>query len=84
MRYSGGLLGGSWLTAFTSDMGAGKFDGSWLMLQLRSFNLLFLVASVAPLALIGVVLALLLSNSPLGFVAILGIVALVGILIPIL
>ena len=52
-----------------------------LMLQLRSFNLLFLVASVAPLALIGVVLALLLSNSPLGFVAILGIVALVGILI---
>src|SRR5208337_1684391 len=52
-----------------------------LMLQLRSFNLLFLVASVAPLALIGVVLALLLSNSPLGFVAILGVVALVGILI---
>jgi multidrug efflux pump subunit AcrB len=52
-----------------------------LMLQLRSFNLLFLVASVAPLALIGVVVALLLSNSPLGFVAILGIVALVGILI---
>ena len=52
-----------------------------LMLQLRSFNLLFLVASVAPLALIGVALALLLSNSPMGFVAILGIVALVGILI---
>ncbi len=52
-----------------------------LMLQLRSFNLLFLVASVAPLALIGVVIALLLSNSPMGFVAILGIVALVGILI---
>src|SRR5215471_6125348 len=46
-----------------------------------SFNLLFLVASVAPLALIGVVIALLLSNSPMGFVAILGIVALVGILI---
>ncbi len=52
-----------------------------LMLQLRSFNLLFLVASVAPLALIGVAIALLLSNSPLGFVAILGVVALVGILI---
>jgi multidrug efflux pump subunit AcrB len=52
-----------------------------LMLQLRSFNRLFLVASVAPLALIGVVIALLLSNSPLGFVAILGIVALAGILI---
>jgi multidrug efflux pump subunit AcrB len=52
-----------------------------LMLQLRSFNRLFLVASVAPLALIGVVLALFLSGSPLGFVAILGVVALIGILI---
>jgi multidrug efflux pump subunit AcrB len=52
-----------------------------LMLQLRSFNLLFLVASVAPLALIGVVLALVLSGAPLGFVAILGVIALVGILI---
>lgn len=27
MRFSGGLLGGSWLTALTSDLGAGKFDG---------------------------------------------------------
>jgi len=27
MRYSGGLLGGSWLTAMTSDLGNGKFDG---------------------------------------------------------
>jgi multidrug efflux pump subunit AcrB len=52
-----------------------------LMLQLRSFHRLFLVASVAPLALIGVVVALLVSRSPLGFVAILGIIALVGILI---
>ena len=52
-----------------------------LMLQLRSFNRLFLVASVAPLALIGVALALLISGAPLGFVAILGIIALVGILI---
>src|SRR5262249_20938007 len=25
MRYSGGLLGGSWLTALASDMGGGKF-----------------------------------------------------------
>lgn len=31
MRYSGGLLGGSWLTALTGDMGNGKFDGSWLV-----------------------------------------------------
>ena len=52
-----------------------------LMLQLRSFNRLFLVASVAPLAAIGVALALGLSNLPLGFVAILGVVALIGILI---
>ena len=28
MRYSGGLLGGSWLTALTSDLGGGKFDGA--------------------------------------------------------
>ena len=28
VRYSGGLLGGSWLTAMTSDLGNGKFDGT--------------------------------------------------------
>src|SRR5260370_40824202 len=28
MRYSGGLLGGSWLTALAGDIGAGKFDGA--------------------------------------------------------
>jgi hypothetical protein len=33
MRYSGGLLGGSWLTAMTSDLGNGKFDGTWLILN---------------------------------------------------
>ncbi|MFN4168919.1 MAG: efflux RND transporter permease subunit [Pannonibacter phragmitetus] len=52
-----------------------------LMIQLQSFSRLFLVFAVAPLALIGVVSALLLSNAPMGFVAILGILALVGILI---
>ncbi|MGO7209516.1 efflux RND transporter permease subunit [Rhizobium ruizarguesonis] len=52
-----------------------------LMIQLQSFHRLFLVFSVAPLALIGVVVALLASNSPLGFVALLGVLALVGILI---
>ena len=31
MRYSGGLLGGSWLAALTSDLGNGKFDGAWLV-----------------------------------------------------
>jgi multidrug efflux pump subunit AcrB len=52
-----------------------------LMIQLQSFSRLFLVFAVAPLALIGVVAALLLSNAPLGFVAILGVLALIGILI---
>ncbi|MBO3760841.1 efflux RND transporter permease subunit [Ciceribacter sp. L1K22] len=52
-----------------------------LMIQLQSFSRLFLVFAVAPLALIGVVAALLLSNAPMGFVAILGVLALVGILI---
>ncbi|MGF7206175.1 multidrug efflux pump subunit AcrB [Skermanella aerolata] len=51
-----------------------------LMLQLRSFQRLFLVLSVVPLGLIGVVLALLLFGQPLGFVAILGILALVGMI----
>ena len=38
MRYSGGLLGGSWLTAFTSDLGDGKFDGAWLVQNFESQN----------------------------------------------
>jgi pimeloyl-ACP methyl ester carboxylesterase len=38
MRYSGGLLGGSWLTALTSDMGGGKFDGAWLVQNFESMN----------------------------------------------
>ncbi|CEJ11665.1 Cobalt-zinc-cadmium resistance protein CzcA [bacterium YEK0313] len=52
-----------------------------LMIQLQSFSRLFLVIAVAPLALIGVVAALLPSGAPLGFVAILGVLALIGILI---
>ena len=52
-----------------------------LMVQLQSFQRLFLVVAVAPLALIGVVMALLPSGAPLGFVAILGVLALIGILI---
>ena len=31
MRLTGGLLGGSWLTAMTSDLGDGRFDGAWLI-----------------------------------------------------
>ena len=51
-----------------------------LMIQLRSFQRLFIVLSVAPLGLIGVVAALLVSGRPLGFVAILGILALLGMI----
>jgi multidrug efflux pump subunit AcrB len=52
-----------------------------LMIQLQSFQKLFLVVSVAPLGLIGVVAALLITGQPLGFVAILGVLALIGIII---
>ncbi len=38
LRYLGGLLGGSWLTALTSDMGGGKFDGAWLVQNFESMN----------------------------------------------
>jgi len=51
-----------------------------LMFELRSFQRLFLVLTVGPLGLIGVVAALLVSGRPLGFVAILGILALLGMI----
>ena len=38
MRYTGGLLGGSWLTALTSDLGHGKFDGSYLVANFENLN----------------------------------------------
>ncbi|PZQ83141.1 MAG: hypothetical protein DI549_08975 [Ancylobacter novellus] len=38
MRYSGGLMGGSWLTALTSDLGAGIFDGAWLVQNFENQN----------------------------------------------
>jgi pimeloyl-ACP methyl ester carboxylesterase len=38
MRYSGGLLGGSWVTALASDLGHGKFDGAWLVQNFESLN----------------------------------------------
>ena len=50
------------------------------MAQLHSFSRLFLVLSVVPMGLIGVVVALLLVGRPLGFVAILGILALIGMI----
>ena len=38
MRYTGGLLGGSWLTALTSDLGNGKFDGAYLVQNFENLN----------------------------------------------
>jgi multidrug efflux pump subunit AcrB len=52
-----------------------------LMFQMQSFSRLFLVCSVAPLGVIGVVLALLVTQKPMGFVAMLGTVALIGMII---
>ncbi|MBL8541465.1 MAG: efflux RND transporter permease subunit, partial [Betaproteobacteria bacterium] len=51
-----------------------------LMLQLQSFSKMFMVFLTAPLGIIGVVAALLLFQAPLGFVAILGITALSGMI----
>ena len=38
MRYTGGLLGGSWLTALMSDLGRGKFDGGYLVDNFENLN----------------------------------------------
>ena len=51
-----------------------------LMLQLQSFSSMAMVALTAPLGLVGVVPALLVTRAPLGFVAILGIIALSGMI----
>jgi multidrug efflux pump subunit AcrB len=51
-----------------------------LMIQLQSFAKLFLVFSTAPLGIIGAVAALLIFNAPFGFVALLGVIALAGMI----
>ncbi len=38
MRYSGGVLGGSWLTALAGDLGNGKFDGGYLVENFENLN----------------------------------------------
>ena len=38
MRYTGGLAGGSWMTALTSDLGNGKFDGGHLVENFENLN----------------------------------------------
>jgi multidrug efflux pump len=51
-----------------------------LMIQLQSFSRVMLVVLTAPLGLIGVVMALLLLGKPFGFVALLGTIAMFGII----
>ena len=51
-----------------------------LMVQLQSFSRVFLVILTAPLGLIGVTIALLLFDKPFGFVAMLGTIALSGMI----
>ncbi|MDN3523756.1 DUF3141 domain-containing protein [Halomonas sabkhae] len=38
MRYTGGMTGGSWMTALLGDMGAGLFDGAWLVQNFERLN----------------------------------------------
>ena len=38
MRYSGGLLGGTWTARLMSDLGGGIFDGAWLVSNFDSLN----------------------------------------------
>jgi multidrug efflux pump subunit AcrB len=52
----------------------------FLMMQLHSFSRLAMVLSLVPMGLIGIIAALLISGRPLGFVAILGILALMGMI----
>ena len=38
MRYLGGMLGGTWLTALAGDLGNGIFDGAHLVANFESLN----------------------------------------------
>jgi pimeloyl-ACP methyl ester carboxylesterase len=38
MRYSGGMLGGTWLSSMMADLGNGKFDGAWLVDNFEKLN----------------------------------------------
>lgn len=53
---------------------------TFLMVQLQSFSRMFLVISIVPMGLIGIIGALLIFGKPLGFVAILGILSLLGMI----
>jgi pimeloyl-ACP methyl ester carboxylesterase len=38
MRYAGGLLGGAWTASLAADLGAGKFDGAYLVNNFEGLN----------------------------------------------
>ncbi len=38
MRYAGGLLGGAWMTRLGSDLGNGRFDGTWLVSNFENLD----------------------------------------------
>jgi pimeloyl-ACP methyl ester carboxylesterase len=38
MRYSGGMLGGTWLSSFAADLGNGIFDGAYLVENFENLN----------------------------------------------
>lgn len=38
MRYSGGMLGGSWLSSLMADLGNGVFDGAWLVQNFENLH----------------------------------------------
>jgi pimeloyl-ACP methyl ester carboxylesterase len=38
MRYTGGLLGGTWLTALSGDLGNGRFDGAYLVANFENMH----------------------------------------------
>ena len=38
MRYTGGLIGGTWATSFSNDIGNGKFDGAAIIANFEKMN----------------------------------------------
>lgn len=38
MRYAGGMVGGSWINSLLGDLGGGKFDGTYLVLNFDLLN----------------------------------------------
>jgi len=38
MRFAGGLLGGTWLASFASDLGNGRFDGAYLVQNFEALD----------------------------------------------